>query len=134
MEVVKMLVVKWRNMYIANAFSLSMIREDKAGEQNALLEVRDLGKNISKVKKLIENSENVVSAVGHESTAKLLSELLKMEIKADRKSIKIRHGDGVIVFQLIQRLPEGKILSTEELQNLDFKFFLVSIVDAREIG
>jgi len=129
-----MLVVKWRNMYIANAFSLAMLREDKAGEQNALLEIRDLGKDVSKVKKLIENSENVISVVGHESTAELLSKLLEMEIKADRKSIKIRHGDGVIVFQLMQRLPEGKILSTEELQNLDFKFFLVSIVDAREVG
>jgi len=69
-----------------------------------------------------------VSAVGHESTAKLLSQLLGIEIPVNRIEIKIEYGDKLIVFQLLQRLPEGKVLSEEELRQLQFRFLIVEPV------
>jgi hypothetical protein len=65
-----------------------------------------------------------ISAVGHESTAKVLSELLGIEILCDRITVKMREGDAGLHFTLRSRLPEGKVLSEEELRQLDFELVL----------
>jgi len=59
-----------------------------------------------------------VSAVGHESTAKLLSELLGVEIKPNRIFVDMKLCDEALAVQFLERLPEGKVLSKEELEEL----------------
>jgi len=110
---------KTSKLYIANAFSLSMLESEEATINVKVIDAET-------VKQIIANEE-VESAVGHESTAKVLSQLLGTEIKAERKEIKLKKGDKLIVFQLLQRLPEGRVLSEEELKQLQFKFFLVQV-------
>jgi hypothetical protein len=64
------------------------------------------------------------SAVGHEATAKVLSELLGINIPFNRITVKLKAGDMCIHFALKTRLPEGKILTEEELKQLDYEFVL----------
>jgi hypothetical protein len=68
-----------------------------------------------------------ISAVGHESTAKLLSELLKIDIPYNRITVKLKQGDMGLHFVLKTRLPEGKVLSEEELRQLEYEFVLSMI-------
>ena len=85
--------------------------------------------DIEQVKELLANG--FTSAIGHEATAAMLSQLLGMQVPVNRISIKVEYGDDIIVFQLLQRLPEGKILTVEELQQLiqqgQAKFYYVEI-------
>jgi len=59
-----------------------------------------------------------VSAVGHESTAQLLSELLGVEIKQNRIFVDMRPEDEALAVQFLQRIAEGRVLSREELVKL----------------
>ena len=58
------------------------------------------------------------SAVGHESTAKLLSELLGVEIKPNRIFVDMQKGDEALAIQFLERIQEGKVLSKEELEQM----------------
>jgi hypothetical protein len=68
-----------------------------------------------------------VSAVGHESTAKLLTELLGVEIPYNRIAVKMKEGDAGLHFVLRTRLPEGRILDKEELEKLEFDIVLSTV-------
>ena len=65
-----------------------------------------------------------ISAVGHEATAKVLTELLGVEIPFNRITVKMKEGDSALHFVLRTRLPEGKVLNEEELRQLDFDLVL----------
>lgn len=56
------------------------------------------------------------SAVGHEGTAVLLSQLCDVQIPANRVQIKLSDGDIAYVVTVGVRLPEGKVLTQEELK------------------
>ena len=74
---------------------------------------------IEEAKQLLTNNP-FVSAIGHEATAKLLSQLLGINIPVNRVSVFFEPDDIGIHFFLKQRLPEGKILTKEELEKLDY--------------
>jgi hypothetical protein len=77
-------------------------------------------------KKLVREIQ-FTSAVGHEATAKVLTELLEVEIPYNRITVKMREGDSALHFVLKTRLPEGKVLSEEELRALDFDLVLSKV-------
>lgn len=62
-----------------------------------------------------------VSAIGHESTAKFMSEILGVPIPMNRISVRMRSGDTALIFRLTDRLPEGKILTVEEMQSVKYE-------------
>jgi len=70
----------------------------------------------------ILRKEKFYSVVGHEGTAKVIEGLCGVKIPVNRESIYMEPGDEGIHFFLKHRLPEGKILSDEELKHLDFWF------------
>jgi hypothetical protein len=84
--------------------------------QTTVEEVRDLLKN-----------NYWESAVGHEATASLLSKILGVEVPMRRVSIYAKPGDLLIHFALRTRLPEGRVLSEEELRQLDFEFIVSEV-------
>lgn len=106
-------------LYVGNAFSLAML------EWDAKVEVRWIG--LEDAKKLVAIAENIKSIIGHESTAQVASALLGVELKTNKEAIKLTENDVLLVFQLMQRLPEGKILSTEEVKNLQFRWAVVVV-------
>jgi hypothetical protein len=69
--------------------------------------------------------EPFVSAVGHEATAHFLSWLTGISIPVNRVAIKMSEGDKAIVFRILMRLPEGKVLTEEELEMVSFEFGLL---------
>jgi len=75
--------------------------------------------SIEEAKQLLQNN-HFISAIGHESTAKLLSQLLNIDISMNRTVIYFEKGDIGLHFFLKTRIPEGKVLSESELKQLDF--------------
>ena len=67
------------------------------------------------------------SAIGHEATAKLITELTGVYVPLSRIQVTLNPGDNGIVFRLLNRLPEGKVLSYEELKNIQYEFGLLTI-------
>lgn len=97
-------------VYLSNAFSLSMLQMDPA---NVLI-IRPI--DLDTVRDLLKRGFE--SAVGHQSTAEILTLLLGLEVKMNRIAIKLEAGDILVVFQLSIRLQEGKVLSSEEVFDL----------------
>ena len=107
-------------IYIANAFSLGMLDGD------ATLSVKEVTDHPALPTMLKERG--FVSALGHEATAKVVSKKLGLEVPANRVAIKLKEGDLLIVFQLLQRLPEGKVLTEEEIESLPMKVYMVEVL------
>lgn len=96
--------------YVGNAFSLGMC----AGCREMDLYVERL--SLEEVKK--EDFEGAESIFGHESTVNVFNKLFGTDFKVNRVSVNLGEGDEVYVFQVLERLPEGKILSDDELKRL----------------
>jgi len=75
-------------------------------------------------KEILKNG-TFVSAIGHEATANLLSNLLEVEIKYNRISIVMQAGDIAVVFRLMTRLNEGQVLKLNELCDKDYTLGLL---------
>jgi hypothetical protein len=58
------------------------------------------------------------SALGHAGTAQFLGALLGLEVPVNRLTIAMQPGDRALVLRLRARLPEGAVLSREELTQL----------------
>ena len=99
--------------FISNAFSISMI--SPLPPQGRTVKVRPI--SLEEAKSLLREGE-YISAVGHESTARVMSALLGVDIPPNRVSITLQPGDRVLVFQLSVRLAEGQVLSKEEVLDL----------------
>ncbi|MHC1577128.1 MAG: STIV orfB116 family protein [Candidatus Methanospirareceae archaeon] len=114
-------------LWVTSAFSLSMVLSS-LGDTEATVSIRTL--SVVEARQLL--SENRwESAIGHESTAKVVSKVLGVEVPAERRQVRLEEGDKVLVFQLLQRLPEGKVLGEEELaevvRNQKWRFVLVEV-------
>ena len=97
-------------LFITNAFSLNML--GPLPPKGLTLKVRPLA--LEEVKETLR-SVSFTSAVGHESTARILTTLLGVEVPLNRVAITLSPGDRVVVFQLAVRLAEGQVLSQEEV-------------------
>jgi len=94
--------------YLGNAFSLQMLEGD------AVLGVRRI--SVEEARQMLGNGFTPV--MGHENTARAASRVLGVEAKLNRVSLKLRHGDVLIVFQLITNRAPTRELSDEEVNEL----------------
>lgn len=99
------------NMYIANAFSLSMLdRRDQAVEPRIPVPV-SLEEVLKEIADRIPFGDKVVSCVGHEPTAKILTAMTGLNIQVNRVNITLEKGITLFVAQYIgPRLPEGAVI------------------------
>ena len=67
-----------------------------------------------------------ISAIGHQASAELLSQHLNIQIPINRINITMQTGDKALILRLLQRLPEGKILTSEEIQHTGFELALLT--------
>jgi len=104
-------------LFISNAFSLSMVTPPCS------IKVEQV--DLERVKKFFD--EPFQSAVGHQSTAEVITRLTGTLIPVNRVNLQLYKSDMLIVFQLLQRLEEGKILTKQELEQLPYKFLLVTV-------
>jgi len=66
------------------------------------------------------------SAIGHEGAAQLLGKLLDIEVSVNRATIDMQPRDVALVLRLKNRLPEGAILTQEEMEQLPFEMGLLT--------
>ena len=66
-----------------------------------------------------------VSAIGHESAARLLSEILRQPVPVSRRQVSLKAGDRAIVFRLLKRLPEGMVLDLAALKESEWELALL---------
>jgi len=86
--------------------------------------------NLEVAKELIaQNCENILSAIGHQSTAEIMSALLEFEVQVNRIQFQQQVGQEALVFKLRGRSPEGKILTIEEMHEIGFDFQLMTRID-----
>jgi len=104
-------------VYISNAFSLSMLAPPAT--------VKVVEASIEDVKNIL--SSNFISAIGHEATAKIITTQLGVNVPVNRVSIRLNQGDTLIVYQLLKRLEEGKILSEDEMRQMPTKWYVVTL-------
>ena len=120
-----------KKVIIANAFSLQMVSQ----YEDVLVRIRKI-KNIEEIKQLLQ-SHPFISAIGHESTARVLSRLLSISIPTNRVNVTLEPGVVLIVFQLLGgRLPAGQELTEQQIENEfiktgKYEFKLVEILNAQ---
>ena len=68
------------------------------------------------------------SAVGHESTAEVLTNLLGVNIPQNRITVSPVPGDRFICFRLMSRPPEGAILDRPTLEEIGYEFALMRYI------
>lgn len=66
-----------------------------------------------------------ISAIGHEATAQVLSEILGFHIPMNRIQFHQQIGQKAIALKLNQRPPEGQILNKEEVEKVGFSLKLI---------
>jgi uncharacterized protein 26 len=82
--------------------------------------------SLDQAKELIQNRE-ILSAVGHESTAQILTELLETEVPLNRIQFKQQSGQKALCFKLNGRPQEGAILTAEEIEKIGYEFKLLEM-------
>lgn len=71
-------------------------------------------------------SGGFISAVGHAGTAEFLSKPLGVHVPVNRIAAEMQPGDCALVLRLKQRLPEGTLLSAEEMRAMPFELALLT--------
>jgi hypothetical protein len=68
-------------------------------------------------------SNNFTSAIGHQATADAFNSLFAVGVEVNRIPATMAEGDEAIALKIMGRLPEGQILTTEELNKIGFEFY-----------
>lgn len=89
-------------------------------EPLSLIEAREL------VREFHQTGKAIQSAIGHQSTADLLTALLEIPVAANRMTFKQTMDDLALVFKLNARPAEGKVLSHVELEEIGYEFGLLT--------
>jgi hypothetical protein len=106
------------NKHICNSFSVNMIKSFPVN-----ITIKEI--NINHAKKLMKNG-GYFSAVGHQSTAELLSTILEVPIKTNRITLALDRNDEILLAQYYgERLPEGATILPE---GSTIRWFLVKIL------
>jgi hypothetical protein len=89
---------------------------------NGLYRVDDI--DVNEARKLV-NENSYISAVGHDATAEVLTEVLGVEIPYNRIQFKQEVNQKAIVFKLNERPVEGAVLSKSEMLEIGYSLKLM---------
>jgi len=84
---------------------------------NGLYSIKDI--DIETAKMFIEQN-GFISAIGHEATAEIMSELLEQDIQMNRIQFHQEVGQKAIAFKLNERPVEGAVLNKEEVESIGY--------------
>jgi len=111
-------------LYILNAFSPNMLPPLNEGE---CVTVTFTKINLEQARNLVQNYNFFESAIGHEGTAQVLTEQLGVPVPMNRIPIVLSLGDVALVALPATRLPEGAVLSREQLLQYPVHYYLVRL-------
>jgi Domain of unknown function (DUF1874). len=109
---------------------------------SATLPLKEGGRYLIKARELsakeasdMLKKEQFISAVGHEATAKALSNIFGVEVPFNRIQITLQPGDKLISITLKRRLEEGKVIRTiEELNTIGYSIWLFEVYEDKEVS
>jgi hypothetical protein len=78
--------------------------------------------SLDKAKELL-TSQEFVSAIGHTGTTQVIKALTDIDVPTNRINVFFDIGDSAVAFVPRQRLPEGTVLSKEELLKLGIDIY-----------
>jgi hypothetical protein len=70
----------------------------------------------------------ILSAIGHESTAQIVSQLLGFEVPVNRINYTFQAGDVCLCFKLKGRPEEGKILTREQIEEIGYEWKVIRAI------
>ncbi len=62
-----------------------------------------------------------ISAIGHDSSARLLSTLLGRPVASERQEIVMQVGDAALILRIGKRLPAGRLLDDAEIATIPYE-------------
>ena len=81
---------------------------------------------VEQARELVQGEAGYISAIGHESTASILSTLLGVDVPVNRILFEQAAGQQAVVFKLNGRPPEGQILTEAEIEEIGYSFKLLT--------
>ena len=83
--------------------------------------------DLGTAKKVCSMFEEHTSALGHQGAVDAFNALgfFDGQVSLNRVPVTMTSGDAAIALKVIGRLPEGKVLSLEELREIGFEFYLI---------
>lgn len=88
--------------------------------------------SLEDAKDIIKDKE-IISAVGHQATSDVLTDLLGVEIPVNRINFEQQAGQKAICFKLKGRAPEGKTLSVQEMTDMGYEFKLLEMKKVKRL-
>jgi len=79
---------------------------------------------IEEVREIVKRAKKIESYIGHESTAKLLTELLGVEIPYNRAMYKPNYDDYALVVRLKKRLQKPEDIKDIKPEDIEFRLVL----------
>lgn len=73
-----------------------------------------------------DNAGNIDSAIGHQATAEIMTTLLGTDVAVNRQIFAQEVEQKALVFKLNGRPQEGKILTADEIEEIGYKFQLLT--------
>jgi hypothetical protein len=70
-----------------------------------------------------------ISAVGHQSTAEIMSQVLGIPVPYNRAQVYLEPGDEAVCFILKARPPEGRVLTVQELESIGYYFIHAKVLE-----
>jgi len=114
-------------LYILNSATIPLKEGGKYLIKARQLDVKEASEMLKR--------EQFVSAIGHEATAKALSNIFGVEIPFSRIQITLQPGDKLISIILKKRLAEGQVLKTiEELNAIGYTIWLFEVSEDKEVS
>ncbi|WP_292319206.1 DUF1874 domain-containing protein [Caldisphaera sp.] len=99
--------------YICNTFSLSMVGLENG--KKGLIAIEEISKE--QFCKAIKDKD-IINALGHQGTVDIINSLCGTNFSVNRIEIKLYPSDIIYVLQIMVRLPEGKVLNAQEMEEL----------------
>lgn len=85
--------------------------------------------SIEAARALVQQASDVVSAIGHEATADLMTSDLGIIVEFIRNEVQFQVGEVALVFRLKNRLPEGRILDRSDLTGVEYEYGLLHRIE-----
>lgn len=93
---------------------------------DGVFEVRTI--TLEKAREIAQSNE-LLSAIGHESTAQIMSELLQVNVPVNRIQFSQELNQTALVFKLKGRAPEGVILTKKEIEAIGYEFKTMTLIN-----
>jgi len=97
--------------YLTNSISLNMFELNSPTGLGLFVKPQSISEFCSAI-------NTAINAIGHKATTDLVNSLCSTNLAPNRFEIKLSDKDELFVIQLLTRLPEGKVLTSEELSNM----------------